>query len=232
MAQRSTPDPKGRILDAAERAFADHGLEGASMRDIVREAGVNLATVYYHFDSKDGLMAAVLERRFNPLQEEHLAALRQLEAAAGRRPVPLEQLIGAMLAPPLRLSSTPTAEARNAIRLIGRVVNDPNPRTQKLLQRQHHGVREAFLAALRRTVPQLAEPDLQWRFQFFWGALALVLCNPAKLEVMTGGLCDLSDTESLQDQMVACFAAGFRAPSAAGRRSAGAVRRQPTHRRR
>ena len=83
----STPkrDPRARILDAAEGAIAEEGFAGASLRDIVREAQVNLATVYYYYGSKIGLMEAVLKRRFGPLREEHLALLREFEAKARGR---------------------------------------------------------------------------------------------------------------------------------------------------
>ena len=55
----STPAPtsrdtRERILDAAEAVFMAHGYEGASMRQITGEAGVNLAAVNYHFGSKEG----------------------------------------------------------------------------------------------------------------------------------------------------------------------------------
>ena len=58
-----------RILEAAEQVFGDAGFAGASLRAIVRRAHVNLATVYYYFGSKNGLMEAVLKRRFGPLRQ-------------------------------------------------------------------------------------------------------------------------------------------------------------------
>ena len=77
-----------RILDAAESAIAEFGFAGASLRHIAAAARVNLATVYYYFRSKRGLMEAVLTRRFAPLRQEHLGALREAEAAAKGRPLP------------------------------------------------------------------------------------------------------------------------------------------------
>ena len=55
-------DTKERILDVAERLFADHGYATTSLRDITTEADVNLASVNYHFGSKDALLIAVLNR--------------------------------------------------------------------------------------------------------------------------------------------------------------------------
>jgi TetR/AcrR family transcriptional regulator len=49
------------ILEAAERIFADEGLEGARTDAIAAAAGVNKALLYYYFRSKNGLYRAVLE---------------------------------------------------------------------------------------------------------------------------------------------------------------------------
>lgn len=51
-------DVRTRIVDAAGTVFARHGLEGATIELVAREAGVGPATVYRHFGSKDGLITA------------------------------------------------------------------------------------------------------------------------------------------------------------------------------
>jgi AcrR family transcriptional regulator len=213
MVRKPDPNPKDRILDAAEKRFAEAGFDGTSLREIVREAGVNLATVYYYFESKEGLMAAVMERRLGPLRQEHLDLLRQGQEAAGGRPVPLEKIFEAVLLPPLRLAGANTTQSKAVTRLLGRIVIEPNPQFQELLRAQHEKVRNAFLEALRRALPDLSLADLQWRIEFFWGALAFILCNPRKIEKMTRGVCNPSDTQAVMAQMVRFFTAGFRAPA-------------------
>ena len=202
-----------RILDAAENAFADFGFDGASLRHIVLDAGVNLATVYYYFGSKEGLMSAVVERRFGPLREQHLTLLRQFERDAQGGRIPIEQVLEAMLVPPLRLAETCPVTQQAVTRLIGRIVTEPNPQIQELVIEAHREVRVAFLAAMRRSLPDATEADLRWRLEFTWGALALILCNPGKLEKMTDGVCNPADTPTLLAQMLQFFGAGFRAPS-------------------
>ena len=49
-------DTRERILETAERLFAESGFEGASVRAITSEAQVNLAALHYHFGSKDQLI--------------------------------------------------------------------------------------------------------------------------------------------------------------------------------
>src|SRR5260370_30921696 len=125
-----------RILDAAEAACADDGYNGASMRDIVRGTGVNLATVYYYFGSKNGLMQAVLKRRFGPLRREHLELLQQFERDAKGLPLPVEKILEAMLLPPLRLLAAPAAKPQTLTRLLGPTVTEPPPQTQQNPRRQ------------------------------------------------------------------------------------------------
>jgi AcrR family transcriptional regulator len=211
MPKPSEQDRQRRILDAAENAIAEFGFAGASLRHIVLEARVNLATVYYYFGSKRGLMEAVLKRCFGPLREAHLALLRRFEAGAKGRPLPVETILEAMLLPPLRLAATAPAKRRTVTRLIGRLVAEPHPETQGALRTQRAEVRAAFLKALRRSLPKAPVPDLLWRVEFVWGALAFTLCNPRKIEVETHGACDPAKTNELLAEMVHFFAPGFRA---------------------
>ena len=56
-------DTRRDLLLAAERLFAQQGFQGASLRAITQEAGANLASVNYHFGSKEGLI-----RRSSPTE--------------------------------------------------------------------------------------------------------------------------------------------------------------------
>ena len=72
-------DTRERLLDVAERLFAEVGIEKVSMREIVRESGQrNLSAATYHFGSRDALIAELIERRIrviNALRHERLDAL-------------------------------------------------------------------------------------------------------------------------------------------------------------
>lgn len=74
------------LLDAAQSVFSEDGLRAASLRAIARRAGCDPALIYYHFDSKEALFAALLQRRFpGVLQDvERLAEARDLRPTARR----------------------------------------------------------------------------------------------------------------------------------------------------
>ncbi len=56
------PETRRNCLDVAERLFATRGFAGTGLRDIAAGAGVTIATVAYHFGSKEKLYGAVLAR--------------------------------------------------------------------------------------------------------------------------------------------------------------------------
>lgn len=79
--------PKGartrrRILDTAERLFAEKGYAGTTLRDVAAASGLRIPSLYNHFASKESLYAAVLEQGIAPV----LDALAGYLAAGAERP--------------------------------------------------------------------------------------------------------------------------------------------------
>src|SRR6266852_9905037 len=98
-------ETKQRILDSAERLFAEHGSEATSLRNIIADAKVNLAAIHYHFHSKEALLEAVMIRRLEPINQERLRLLDACEQNAnGGRP-PLEAVLEAFIAPAVRVGA-------------------------------------------------------------------------------------------------------------------------------
>ena len=69
-----------RLLEAAGRVFADKGYRTATVRDICRLAGTSVATINYHFGSKQKLYAEVLSSIFDYVMERYPPDLDQHSA--------------------------------------------------------------------------------------------------------------------------------------------------------
>jgi AcrR family transcriptional regulator len=74
---RDVADTRRRLLDAARRLFADHAFDDVTVRDICREARVNLALVNYHFRDKLGLYDAVLSEVVERIREFNAVAMNE-----------------------------------------------------------------------------------------------------------------------------------------------------------
>jgi len=70
------------ILKAAIAVMAEHGYHGTSVRDIAERAGLSPAALYYHFTSKQDVLATLMERGIERLLTRTRAAL----ADAGEAP--------------------------------------------------------------------------------------------------------------------------------------------------
>ncbi|MPY89892.1 MAG: TetR family transcriptional regulator [Luteitalea sp.] len=208
--QHERPDTKDRILDAAERMFAQHGFELTSLRALTTEADVNLAAVHYHFRSKEGLLEAVLQRLVAPVNEERLALLDALEAHG--HPT-LEGIIEAFVAPPLRLHAERPHPTALAPLLIGRCLSSPDTQMRTLVMRLFGPVFERFRPAFGRALPHLPPDEILWRVFFLLGIMTKTMVGGHQLKLFSEGRCDPTCTTESIPRIVQFVAAGMRAPA-------------------
>ncbi|SFA93469.1 transcriptional regulator, TetR family [Amycolatopsis marina] len=76
---RDVAERRAQILDAAAAVFGRKGLHTAVMADIVAESGLSKGGLYWHFSSKDDIVAGLLQRFF----EEHVGAVESIVRAPG-----------------------------------------------------------------------------------------------------------------------------------------------------
>ena len=87
-----------RILDVAEKLFADRGLAGTAVRDIAREASLTAPSLYNHFDGKQALYEAVLARGVQPLFDIITASNATAESlSVADRQAESEQMLDAIM---------------------------------------------------------------------------------------------------------------------------------------
>jgi AcrR family transcriptional regulator len=200
-------ETKLRILDAAERLLADHGMD-VSLRTITAEAGVNLAAVNYHFQSKDALIDEIIARRFEPMNAHRIQMLDALEAEYPSGPLPLEAVLEAFLKPVLTFTE---ADADHFRPLLGRCFSLPEEFLHRVFERHLASILERFNHAFARAVPGLPEQDRLWRIMFSIGAIVHVMSWTKLLPIISHGSLDPTDTAALTRRIVAFAAAGFRA---------------------
>jgi AcrR family transcriptional regulator len=86
---RSAPSTRERIVSAANKLFYSDGIKGVSVDAVAEKAGLTKRTLYYHFRSKDDLVAAYLEARDQP----NLALFKRwFDEAGGNLPDKVEAI--------------------------------------------------------------------------------------------------------------------------------------------
>ncbi len=159
------------ILDAAERLFARNGVDATSIRQITREAGVNLAAVNYHFRTKAHLALEVYARCLGPLNQRRLAMLDAAEQEAGDQPAPLEKVLEALIHPVLSDWVSGHGQEIAFVLLMGRSFQEQTAEVSSFVSRQFAYLVKRFDEALLRAIPGLTQEELVWRLSFLIGAL-------------------------------------------------------------
>jgi AcrR family transcriptional regulator len=113
-----------RLIEVAERLFAERGFGATSVRHITAEAGCNLAAVNYHFGGKDQLYEEVFRRRLEATRAQRVASIRKTVAEAGGSPS-LEALLRSFAMAFLEPFMT-TSEGRQWHRLMRRELHEPH----------------------------------------------------------------------------------------------------------
>ncbi len=209
-------DTRTRILDTAERLFAERGIESVSVRSILAAAGVNVALAHYHFGSREGLITALLEARVAPLVDEMTRGIE--EADARGRGATLEDVLRAYFAPAAHWMTERPACAR----LFAQLQTSASPEIRALGEDAIRGVMNRLAAAVLKRVPaDLAPKQTFLRFMLTVGGPGYLaagwerVLQSARRRVAP----DVSfDPAMLADEFVLFTAAGLRAASKAARR--------------
>jgi AcrR family transcriptional regulator len=205
------PPTKERILDTAERLFAERGYSATSLRSIIAAADVNLASVHYHFHSKEALLEAVFLRRALPANQERLRLLEYCEREAGDGPPELSKVIEAFVMPAFLAAKDPARGGPLFRRLMGRLYAEGDVMPH-MISKHFVPLLARFAAALARALPELPQEELYWRVHFAMGSIALALRGTSDWDVFQAPLQDSGGTELMLRRLVNFLEAAFRAP--------------------
>lgn len=168
-------DTKKAILDAAEQLMADHGVNGVSLRRILNEAGANTAALHYHFNSREGLVEALVARG------GYSSSVRRKElvdALAGRpEPPTIPELVDVIVDPMAEMLRTKGDAGRQFFRFLARLQSDRTGIHRELDERHFPEIFTKLEPMLRRACPHLSESDLNRRINMVLDTMLQSLAN-------------------------------------------------------
>lgn len=208
VAAKAEPSVRDRILEVAERLFAEHGMTGVGLRAIATEAKVNLASIAYHFGSKEGLLEALFAQRATPIAEERIRLLAL--ACEDNDPPVLERILDAFLRPALTLGVEPRFGGPAFVKLRARLGTEPETLSRKILSKAFDQSSRHFIAAFGKALPQMPRVEIEWRFHFMLGAMFYTMADSGRIQALTNGRCDPGNVTRALRHMIPFLAAGFR----------------------
>ncbi|WP_067518101.1 TetR/AcrR family transcriptional regulator [Endozoicomonas ascidiicola] len=207
MSQPATVD---RILDAAEKLFAEHGFAETSLRSITSKAGVNLAAVNYHFGSKKALIQAVFSRFLDPFVQNLSGALADYES--GEKEVDLEGILHLLVDQIMAVQPRKSQDLSVCMRLIGLAYTQGQGHLKKYLREVYGDVFQQYLQLMVKACPELPIDDLFWRVYFMLGSAVFTLSGANALRAIAESDYGVHhDLEEIMRKMVPFMAAGLRA---------------------
>lgn len=160
---------RDQLLDIAERHFAFYGFAGASLRGIIKDAGTNVASIAYHFGTKEDLFQAVLERFAKPVVSQQLS---RLETELQSKNLKLRNVLLAFYEPPMKMAHSLGKKGEILSLFLGRSQTEPEPVFSEV-DKHYADCRDQFIKAFERAIPGLTKEDYHWRFEFM---LSLIVC--------------------------------------------------------
>ncbi|MBX7220234.1 MAG: CerR family C-terminal domain-containing protein [Blastocatellia bacterium] len=162
-------DVRTRLLTAAEKLFAQHGPAATSIRDLAREAQVNVAAINYYFGSKENLYLETLRQAFRASREvmprfdalaQEAQATGTVEAAHTALRLYIEEFMKSLFV---------SDESDRHMRLMAREMSDPTPALDAVI--------DEFIEPKSNILKQLvaqARPDLDPETEVPFYALSIV----------------------------------------------------------
>ena len=200
---------RDKLLDVAEKMFAEHGFDAVSVRDITDGANVRLASVNYYFETKRKLFLAVVSRRATVLNQDRRTALEKIPFADLTPEDGVRAIAHAFIDPMYRRSTQGDEGWKSYCRLIA----------QQAALRHSPGITAEFfnpfalelIAKLKMILPGLEDRQAHYAFQYMIGATIYLFTENERLDSLSDGKYSSHDLDTLCDDLAKFMTGGVTA---------------------
>ena len=165
---RVVKETRSRILDAAYTLFYRKGFGRVGVDEIACLAGITKRTLYYHFNSKDELLAAVLEL-------QHGLAMARIRKHDDRYQGGAEEIITAVFSELARWSKTPGWTGAGFTRLAMELADLPGHPAREVARRHKAEVEAWWADLLKKADVDLPHERARDLMLLMEGAMAMIL---------------------------------------------------------
>jgi len=198
------------LLRTAERLYGQRGINGVSLREIVREAGQrNASAAHYHFGSREGLIAAIFEERMGGLDRRRRMLLDQLEADNAQHD--LYRILETILQPLVEMMKRDDGST-HYIHFLTEMFLSPEFHVDDFVDgKYNHAMRRSYLMA-RDILSDVPEKILRQRFLLSLHASAFSLADIDSARVRATAKGRPFDLDRAVSNLVDMWVGGLNAP--------------------
>ena len=196
-----------KILEAAESELAEYGYAGASIRNITQRAGVNVASINYHFGSKEKLIKELFKFRIMPLNELRLGLLEKAQTRSEDGVVPVSGLVDILVRP--TVARLMTKDGRRFVQAMARCMSEPLDFMCELDEEIFHEVFTTFLAAFQKALPDLDPSRVMIKLNFIICSMVGFMMHFPRMEQFVGFDLSKEQFDQVLDQYIEFISAGI-----------------------
>lgn len=185
-----------QLLDTAEHLFAEKGYFGTSVRDITDSVGQRLASVNYHFESKENLFNEVIRRRVQPLGQARIKALKAIDLNPKQAEESCLALVKAFIFPVIDFSLHGGPGWKDYCSLIAQLAAQ-GYYAQNVVGKEYDTIALEFIDALKAVFHQADEYTIHACFQFMLGGVLYVVCDNRRMDQLSQNRFHSADIERL-----------------------------------
>ena len=201
-----------QLILAAEKLFAESGIDGVSLRQINIEAGQkNSSAAHYHFGSKEALILSIYQHRMEHVNERRLATLNKLQQSGNA--ISVRHVVGAIVHPIVEEIDADDS-GRNYIRFMAQAIGHPQLDLIALWRQEHSGGLARALELLQAALPDIPEPIFGQRFGLAFEQIVHSLADREKLRRTEKNTFEV-DAALFVSNLVDCIAGAMAAPISA-----------------
>ncbi len=211
-AKSASDTTRRQLIRAAEKLFAEAGIDAVSMRQINVAAGQkNSSAAHYHFGSKDALILSIYRSRMEAVNQLRVARLAAIKAAG--READVRALVEAIVQPIVDEIDADES-GQYYIRFMAQAMGHPQLDLIELWQQEHNAGLTDTIGLLRAALPDVPPPLLGQRFGLAFEQIIHSLADREKLRRSSGRTFEI-DSALFVSNLVDVIAGAMAAPVSA-----------------
>ena len=202
---------KARLLRTTEKLFASKGVAGVTMRGISQQAKTNLASVNYHFGSKEAMVLEMIKSKIEPINAKRRKSLAEAKLKHPGRPLSTNEIFRALIRPVGEQVEKELKNQTGILEIISRSFTEPASFLEKIHKRFFGELSQVFMNELKIAHPYAKEEDLYWNYHFAVSSMLGALAQHRRIRDFSLGRCNGNAIQEMIERLIIFVSQGFEA---------------------